>query len=358
MSIEFVGMVFPNQWSETFSKRITNKIDLEYLRYHARAHEYAGFDKVLIANNPHSPDSTQIAAYLAQYTDHLGFMIAHRPGLMAPNLAARSFATLDHLTGGNRIRLHAITGITAEPAEGDYIVDKAKRYTRAGEYLEIIKKLWASDEPLNFEGEYFKLENAFIPLKPVNGSIPISFGGSSDIAYDIAVRHADLYSLWGEPLSGVKEQIAKLKKAAEKINKTAPPVSLSVRLIIGQTEELAWQRANKILSEIKKNPVFQNNKTLTGSKIKGTGSERLLAAAQKSERYDRALWMPTATAVGAYGDTTALVGTPDTIIQSLLDYIDLGVTTFLNRGYDPVYDTVDYGRYIISAVRGEINRKS
>lgn len=102
MSIEFVGMVFPNQWSETKGTRIGHKIDLEYLRYHARAHEYAGFDKVLIASGPTSPDNAQIAAYLAQHTERLGFMIAHRPALLTPNLAARSFATLDHTTGGGR----------------------------------------------------------------------------------------------------------------------------------------------------------------------------------------------------------------------------------------------------------------
>ncbi len=206
MSIEFVGMVFPNQWSETRGTRITNKLDLEYLRYHARAHEYAGFDKVLIANSAASPDSTQIAAFLAQHTEKLGFMIAHRPAIQTPNLAARSFATLDHLTGGGRIRLHAITGITAEPQEGDFITDKIQRYKRTNEYLEIINKLWHSDEPFNYEGEFFHIENAFIPLKPMNGHIPISFGGSSDIAYEIAVQQANLYSLWGEPLTGVKEQ--------------------------------------------------------------------------------------------------------------------------------------------------------
>lgn len=357
MSIEFVGMVFPNQWSETKGQRIGHKIDLEYLKYHARAHEYAGFDKVLIASNPSSPDSAQIAAYLAQHTDHLGFMIAHRPALITPNLAARSFATLDHLTGGGRIRLHAITGITAEPQEGDYLVDKIQRYQRTEEYLKIIKLLWASDEPISFNGKFFKIENAFIPLKPVQGSIPISFGGSSDIAYQIAVEHADLYSLWGEPLVGVKEQIDKLKNAAKLANKPTPEVSLSVRLIIGETEELAWQRAHKILADIQKNPLFQNNNGISGHKIKGTGSQRLLAAAEKSDRYDKALWMPTAAAVGAYGDTTALVGTPDTIIESLLAYVDLGVTTFLNRGYDPIYDTVDYGRYIIPTVREEAEKR-
>ncbi|MBJ9984750.1 LLM class flavin-dependent oxidoreductase [Acinetobacter sp. S40] len=357
MSIEFVGMVFPNQWSETKGTRVGHKIDLEYLRYHARAHEYAGFDKVLIANGPSAPESSQIAAYLAQHTEQLGFMIAHRPALMTPNLAARTFATLDHTTGGGRIRLHAITGITAEPQEGDSIIDKIQRYERTSEYLEIVKALWKSDEPFSYSGKYFQLENAFCPLKPVYGSIPISFGGSSDIAYDIAVKHADLYSLWGEPLSGVKEQINKLKKAAERAEKPQPRVSLSVRLIIGATEELAWKRAETILSDIQKNPLFQNNGSVTGHKIKGIGSQRLLAAAQQGDRHDRALWMPTATAVGAYGDTTALVGTPDTIIEALLDYVDLGITTFLNRGYDPIYDTVDYGRYIIPAVRQEAEKR-
>ncbi|MBK5648004.1 MAG: LLM class flavin-dependent oxidoreductase, partial [Acinetobacter sp.] len=243
--------------------------------------------------------------------------------------------------------------------EGDYIVDKIQRYERTGEYLDIIQKLWKSEQPINYEGKYFKLENAFCPLKPVNGtSIPISFGGSSDIAYDIAVRHADLYSLWGEPLAGVKEQINKLKKAAEAANKPQPQVSLSVRLIIGPTEQLAWQRAQQILADIQQNPTFQNNGSLSGHKIRGVGSQRLLAAAQQGDRHDRALWMPTASAVGAYGDTTALVGTPDTIIAALLDYVDLGVTTFLNRGYDPIYDTVDYGRYIIPAVRDEAAKRN
>ncbi|MCY1559495.1 hypothetical protein D9M68_965420 [compost metagenome] len=67
--------------------------------------------------------------------------------------------------------------------------------------------------------------------------------------------------------------------------------------------------------------------------------------------------MPTATAVGAYGDTTALVGTPETVAEALLDYVELGVSTFLNRGYDPYYDAVDYGRWIIPAVRAEARRR-
>lgn len=357
MSIEFVGMVFPRPWSETHGDRQPG-FDLDYLRFHARAHEQAGFDRVLIASGPGSADSLHVAAYLAQHTERLGFMVAHRPGLVAPTLAARSFATLDHLSGGGRLRLHAITGITAEPQEGDTLVDKSERYARTAEYLQIVRKTWTSAEPFSFEGRYFSVKDAVSPIKPVRpGSIEISFGGASDAAYGVGVRHADLYAIWGEPLADAKQQIARIRASAEEAGVPAPRISLSVRLILGATEELAWKRAQEILDKIQQNPVFQPGGPRHGRQ-KAVASERLLAAAARGDRHDRALWMPTATAVGAYGDTTALVGTPETVAQALLDYVDIGVTTFLNRGYDPLYDTVDYGRWVIPAVRAEAERRA
>jgi alkanesulfonate monooxygenase len=349
-------MIFPSQWSETRGAR-GGQFDLDYLRHHARTHENAGFDRVLIASGPGGADSLHIAAYAASQTERLGFMIAHRPALWSPTAAARAFATLDHTTGG-RIRLHAITGITAEPQEGDYLVDKAERYARTDEYLQIVKQTWTSEEPFDFDGKYFQIKGAFSPVKPLQKPhIPISFGGASPAAYQVGVRHADLYGIWGEPLVDAKEHIATIREAARIADVPAPRVSLSVRLIIGPTEELAWQRAHEILAQIQQNPMFQPGGARNG-KQKAVASERLLAAAARSDRHDRALWMPTASAVGAYGDTTALVGTPDTIVAALLDYVDLGVTTFLNRGYDPLYDTVDYGRWIIPAVQEEVRRRA
>jgi len=355
MSIEFVGMVFPSQWSETHGTR--GGFDFEYLRRHLQAHEYAGFDRVLIASGPGAADSLQIAAYAASQVERLGFMIAHRPGLWSPTAAARAFATLDHVSGG-RIRMHAITGVGQEPMEGDHLADKAERYARTDEYLQIVRKLWTSEEPFDFDGRFYKIEGAFSPVKPVQSPhIPISFGGASPQAYDVGVRNADLYAIWGEPLADAREHIRTIRDAAQKAGVPTPRISLSVRLILGKTEEQAWDRAHGILGQIKANPVFQAGGPRHG-KPRAVASDRLLAAAERADRHDRALWMPTASAVGAYGDTTALVGTPETVAQALLDYVDLGVTTFLNRGYDPYYDTVDYGRWIIPVVREEAARRA
>lgn len=356
MAIEFVGMIFPSQWSETRGAR-SGTLDLDYLRFHSRAHEAAGFDRVLIASGPGGADSLQIAAFAAAQTERLGFMIAHRPGLWSPTAAARAFATLDQTTGG-RIRLHAITGITAEPQEGEHIVDKAERYARTDEYLQIVKQTWTSEEPFSFEGKYFQIKDAFSPVKPLQKPhIPISFGGASPAAYDVGVRHADLYGIWGEPLADAKEHIATIHAAAQAAGVPPPRVSLSVRLILGATEDLAWARAHEILAKIRENPIYQPGSAWSKRQTSVAG-ERLLAAAARADRHDRALWMPTASAVGAYGDTTALVGTPETVVAALLDYVDLGVTTFLNRGYDPLYDTVDYGRWIIPAVQEEVRRRA
>lgn len=349
MPVEFVGGLFPrNQLAGPMGNRF-GTIDLEYLRDLARAHEHAGFDAVLTLTH----DPLQTAAYAASQTERIKFMIAHRPAVMAPTIAARAFASLDHYTGGNRLRLHAITGISPEPGHGEFLENKDERYARTSEYLEIVRRSWTSEEPFDFEGKYFQVKGAFSPLKPLTKPhIDISIGGSSDAVYPVAARHTSLYALYGEPLADVKEQIGKLHKAAAAIGVTPPRVSLSVRLIIGATEELAWEKARGILATLK-----QNFKPIPG-RTPATASNRLLGiASDRGERQDRALWLATATAVGATHDSTSLVGTPDTIVAALLDYYDVGVTTFLNRGYDPLHDAIDYGRYIIPAVREEVRRR-
>lgn len=357
MTIEFVGMLNPSEWTETRTG-FRGHFDLPYIRRHARAHEDAGFDRVLLAGGPGSADTLQIAAFAAAHTERLGFMIAHRPGLVTPTLAARSFASLDQLSRG-RIRLHAVTGIADEPEEGDTLADKAARYARTDEYLEIIRRIWTADEPFDFDGEYYRLRGAFSQVKPFQAPhVPISFGGSSEHAYRVGVKHADLYAIWGEPLADAAQQISTIREAARAARRPEPRISLSVRLILGETEDLAWERAHRILADIEANPLFGPDTPFGKRSARGAGTQRLLAAAARGDRHDRALWMPTARASGAYGDTTALVGTPDTVVAALLDYVDLGITTFLNRGYDPFYDTIDYGRWIIPAVREQVARRS
>ncbi|MFE4640676.1 LLM class flavin-dependent oxidoreductase [Streptomyces sp. NPDC056730] len=345
-------------------------IDPDYTARFARAHEDAGFDRILIGYSSSRPDGAQVAAYVAARTERLGLLVAHRPGFIAPTLAARSFATLDRFTGG-RVAVHTITGgnDTEQRRDGDYL-DKEERYDRTDEYLSILRRAWSSAEPFSHQGRHYRFEEYGSEVLPFHTSgIPLYFGGSSEAAYRVGGRHADTFALWGEPLAETAEQIASVRAAAVAAGRTTPPgISVSFRPILGATEELAWERAHHILETIKSGagrPFFDQARhhhghggpTSAGPTSAGpanVGSQRLLAAAAKGDLHDRALWTPTATATGAGGNTTALVGTPETVARALLDYVDIGATTLLIRGYDPLDDAIGYGRELIPLVRQEL----
>lgn len=351
MPVEFVGGLFGR--NQLAPRSGSPRPDLPWLRDLARAHEHAGFDRVLVASG--GADQLHLATYAALHTEKLGFMVAHRPGVITPVVAARAYATVDHIIGAGRLRLHTVTGHAAEPQHGDTLEDKAERYARASEYLDIVKGVWTSDEPFDYEGKYFRIKGAFSPLKPLHQPhIPVSLGGTSEGAYHVAVKHTDLYALWAEPLADTKERIDKLRSVAAAAGVPAPRVSLSARLIIGPTEELAWKKAREIAATLAANT---GGNSPAANRGHSGGAVRQLELAARGERHDRALFLGTSSAIGFGTDSTALVGTPDTIVQALLDYYDIGVTTFLNRGYEPLYDALDYGRWILPAVREEVRRR-
>ncbi|MGW6743193.1 LLM class flavin-dependent oxidoreductase [Streptomyces sp. NPDC055025] len=339
-------------------------VDPAYTARFARAHEDAGFDRILIGYSSSRPDGVQVAAYVAGRTERLGLLVAHRPGFIAPTLAARSFATLDQFSGG-RVAVHTITGghDAEQRRDGDYL-DKEGRYDRTDEYLSILRRAWSSAEPFSHEGRHYRFEEYASGVLPVRESgIPLYFGGSSEAAYRVGGRHADTFALWGEPLAETAEQIASVRAAATAAGRAEPPgISVSFRPILGATEELAWERAHRVLDTIKSGAgraFFDQARHQRGRNgAQNTGSRRLLAAAAKGDLHDRALWTPTATATGAGGNTTALVGTPETVARALLDYVDIGVTTLLIRGYDPLDDAIDYGRELIPLVRQELAHRA
>lgn len=59
---------------------------------------------------------------------------------------------------------------------------------------------------------------------------------------------------------------------------------------------------------------------------------------------DEHLWTAIARETGGRSNTTSLVGTPEQVANALLRYYDLGITTFLIRGFDPLLDAIAYGR--------------
>ena len=351
MTVEFIGMIASEEKSE-IHPATGPVVDPDYIARFARAHEDAGFDRVLIAHNSSDADAVLVATHAAQHTKTLGFMIAHRPGFLAPTYAARLFATFDVFSGG-RGGIHIITGGDGaeQRRDGDFL-SHDERYRRTGEYVGLLRKTWTADAPFNHKGKYYEFENAFARVKPVQKPhIPVYFGGSSDLAIEFAAKHADIYAFWGETLDQARDTISKVHAACARAGRDPETIrfSLSMRPVLAATEADAWRRADRIIERIR--DLRGNGIGRINAKPDSIGSKRLLEAAAGGRVRDTRLWTEVAAAVGAGSNTTSLVGTPEQVADSLLAYHALGVTTFLIRGFDPLDDATDYGRHLLPLIR-------
>ena len=346
MSIDVIGWIAPQVSSEIIAPS-GPVFDKSVIAHTARVHEQAGFDRVLIGYFSNAPDGFLIGAHASAVTERLGFLLAHRPGFVAPTVAARKLATLDQLCDG-RLAVHIISGGNdADQAKDGDFADHADRYARSAEYIELLKKTWASEVPFSHNGAFYRLERAHAAIRCLQEPhIPVYGGGGSEAAINTLSAHLDVFMLWGEPLAATEQFMDRVRRAANTVNRTSPiNFSISTRPILADTEAKAWDRARKIHQQI-----TERMKRAPGTP-QNIASQRLLDAAAEKEVHDSCLYTALATASGAPGNSTALVGTPDTVADAMLRYYELGATTALIRGYDPLPDAEQYGRELIPRLR-------
>lgn len=348
MSVEFIGMIQSQKQSEIHPPA-GPVVDRDYVRAFAQAHEQAGFDRILVPHHSTGPSATLTISYAAAVAERVNFMLAHRPGFTEPTLAARQIATLDQFSGG-RLGVHFISGgsDSEQQRDGDFL-DHDQRYARTDEYLGILRRIWTEDRPFDHEGTYYRFRQGFSEVKPAqHPHVPIYFGGASAAALEVAAKHADIYALWGESLDQVRELTGRVRAAAAAQGRQIR-FSVSFRPILAATEDAAWDRARRILAETRR--LREAAGLGVGSPQQSEGARRLLAAAERGSRVDKRLWTEIAQLSGGRSNSTALVGTPEQVADALADYYDIGVTTFLIRGFDPLEDAIDYGRELIPRVR-------
>jgi alkanesulfonate monooxygenase len=330
----------------------------DYVTQFARVHEDAGFDLVLVGYTSSSAEGFLVALHAAARTERLGYLIAHRPGFVAPTLMARKIATFDHLTGG-RLAVHIITGKTDEEQHGDGdFSPKTERYRRAAEYLELMRLTWSSHTPFDFAGEFYRVEGAASDVHPLQRPRPLLFfGGASPGALEMGARHCDVYAIYAEPLVATRERMAAFRAQAAAFGRTLG-FNVSVRPIIAAREGDAWDKANRILAGMTGKKGWSRQEDAAGP-VDNAG-KRLMGFALERDIHDERLWMPIARATGALGNTSCLVGTPEQVADAMLRYYTLGIDSFLIRGFDPFNDTVEFGRELIPRLKAgalEIDRR-
>jgi alkanesulfonate monooxygenase len=373
LTTEIIGMVGTKEVSESRGSFDGPPVDHGYLARFAQAHEAAGFDRVLIGYHATGPDGFAVAAHVLNATTRLKVLIAHRPGFVAPTLVARKLATLDQLTGGGRVAIHHITGGDEldQKRDGDF-ADHDRRYARTAEFMGLLRRELTATEPFDHDGEFYRVRGAYSYVKPATAdAIPLYFGGASPAAISVGAQQADVYMLWGEPVAQIAERVAGIRAEAARHGRTVR-FSLSVRPIVGPTEEAAWRRAEEIRAATEQRVGGARGTQVQDIQVPDTpgparrlfgfresssvGSERLQQQAAEREVYDDRLWYGVTRLTGPGGNSTALVGTAAQVADALMAYRRVGVDAVLIRGFDPLDDVVEWGRELVPLLREEAAR--
>ncbi|MFN5511086.1 MAG: LLM class flavin-dependent oxidoreductase [Burkholderiales bacterium] len=345
MPVRVIGMIGVDPPQGNTLHVIAGGISPGFLAEFAQAHEDAGFDMVLVGYYSSSAEGFGVASYAAAHTRRLGFLIAHRPGVLMPTLAARTVATFDALWGG-RMALHIIAGVTDEDMQrdGDF-TPKDERYERAAEYLEVMRKVWTHREPFDHEGRFYRFAAVRSDARPLQKPYPpLFFGGSSEGALVMGAAHCDVFAMYGEPLADTEARMNDFRARVAAQGRPAPGFNMSFRPIIAPTEGQAWDKAARVLHDLKEGGALP-------TRALDASAERLVNIASRGDVHDERLWMPVAALAGGRGNSTCLVGTPEQVAQALLRYYRLGIHSFLIRGFDPVNDVTDFGRELIPRLR-------
>lgn len=319
--------------------------DLTYLRQIAEAADRLGYYGVLLPTGRSCEDSWIVASALAPSTERLRFLVAVRPGLQSPSVAARMTATLDRLSNG-RLLINVVTGGDPTENKGDGIFfAHAERYEITREFVDAYRSLLAGDT-VNYRGKHIRIEDGRLLFPPVQAPHPpLYFGGSSDEGIEVAARTVDKYLTWGEPPALVAEKIAKVRAAAARHGRA---VSFGIRLhvIVRETAAEAWAAADDLIRYLDEETIAKAQAIF--ARMDSVGQRRM--AALHGGRRDRLevspnLWAGIGLVRGGAG--TALVGDPETVAARMEEYRTLGIDTFILSGYPHLEEAYRFAELVM-----------
>lgn len=319
-------------------------VDYSYLQQVAQAAERQGFGGVLLPTGRSCEDSWLVAASLIPVTQRLKFLVALRPGVISPTIAARQAATLDRLSNG-RALFNLVTGGDPEElaAEGLFLSHE-ERYEASAEFTHIWRRL-LEGETVDFAGKHIQVKDAKLLYPPVQQPRPpLYFGGSSEAAQNLAAEQVDLYLTWGEPPEQVKEKLAEVRaKAAAQGREVRFGIRLHV--IVRETTKEAWQAADRLISHLDEKTIADAQAAL--ARFDSVGQQRMAALhGGKKDKLEISpnLWAGIGLVRGGAG--TALVGDGPTVAERIQEYADLGIDTFILSGYPHLEEAYRVGELL------------
>jgi alkanesulfonate monooxygenase len=306
-------------------------VSFPYLRQIAQAVDDLGYTGALLPTGRSCEDAWIVASTLVSLTRQMRFLVAIRPGLVSPGVAARMAATFDRLSEG-RLLINVVTGGDPVELAGDGLhLNHDQRYELTDEFLTVWRAI-VSGESANLQGDYLNIQDGKLLFPPVQEPYPpLWFGGSSDIAQKIAAKHVDVYLTWGEPPAQVADKIASVRRLAEAAGRTLR-FGIRLHVIVRETESEAWDAANQLIKYVDEEAIAKAQKAY--SRMDSVGQQRMTQlhhGNREALEISPNLWAGVGLVRGGAG--TALVGDPQTVAARILEYASLGVESFIFSGY-------------------------
>jgi alkanesulfonate monooxygenase len=317
-----------------------------YLAQVATACEQLGFDGMLTPCGTGCEDAWLATASLIPLTRRVKFLVAFRPALLSPTLAAQMASTYQRLSDG-RLLINIVTG--AEPAElARFGVweDKETRYERTGEFVDIMRAAWTA-APADFDGAHYRVEGATTRQPP--DPIPaIYFGGASDTAERIAAGHVDVYLAWGEPPAMVSDRIERVRGLARDAGRELR-YGVRFHVIARPTATEAWAEADRLLAGMSREAIAAAQRDFASTQ--SVGQQRMAAIRESGDSlvvYPN-VWAGIGLVRGGVG--TALVGSYDEVADRIVEYHELGFDEFILSGYPHLEEAFWFGEGVMPRLR-------
>lgn len=337
-------------------------VDLGYLTQIAQAADRLGYYGVLTPTGRSCEDPWVVTSSLIAATRQLHFLVAVRPGLTQPALAARMAASFDRLSGG-RLLINLVTGGDSQELAGDGIFDNhAERYQAAAEFIRVWREILSRShhgQSYDFDGQHLAVKGAKLLYPPLQQPHPpVWFGGSSEAAHELAAEQVETYLSWGEPPEQVAHKFADVRARAERHGRR---LEFGVRLhvIVRETEDQAWAAAEQLISRLDDTTVAAAQAAL--GRMDSEGQRRMAALHGQGRGRRRAdleispnLWAGVGLVRGGAG--TALVGNPAQVAAKLAEYQRAGASAFVLSGYPHLEESYRFAELVFPLLELEHSR--